>query len=110
EHDPARDGQTKPRAASTTPVGRARARVLFEDQPELLRGDPRPRIANFDHELSVLSASDEPYPPALRGELERVVEQVQDDLVQPVRIAHEGGWHAAIDVDREIDPAVRGDR
>ena len=96
----------------------ARARVgllkRLEDQPLLLGSDPDAGVADFDGDAARHEAEDGMVRRparrdrlhahrhlALRGELERVREQVLENLLQPLRVARERPRQGVVDVELE---------
>ena len=90
-HQLLRDGQAQTRAAVLAGSGTVGLGETLEDEPELVLGDADAGIGDGEAETSrpvVFGIRLDPhFEPALVGELDRVAEQVDEDLAQPVRIA-----------------------
>jgi hypothetical protein len=79
----------------------------LEDHAELVVGDPDPGVADHEAMAGVVGRDLEHHLPAL-GELERVRQQVLQDLFQPLRIGLDHERVAAAHSEREA--ALAGDR
>src|SRR6266508_5505746 len=90
-------GEREPEAGTFRPIIGADARLLelLEDPLAVLEGDPRPCVRDRDPHLSVRASGRDPDVAALRGELDRDREQVEDHLPDPALVALD-----------EVDPGV----
>ncbi len=110
-HQPSGDGKAQPRAAV---LARSRHICLRKDvENEILLGfrDTHARIldGNFQHYLALCSGPDKHlrYHMAQRGELERVAEQVHQNLLQPGGVAHHPPGHVRRNIQNDLQPLAR---
>src|SRR3954454_15631830 len=84
-----RDGEPKPRAA-VPPAGAAVALLEFlEQRRNALRRDARPRVVHGESDLSGRAALDRNPDAARPGEFDRVPGQIDENLPEPVLVAHD---------------------
>src|SRR6266540_2788208 len=110
DHDAATDGEAE--TGTTDPAGASPLAAIeaFEQARELIRRDAKSLIDDAHHDLAV--GDDRPYvdAAAVGRVLDRVVEQVVEDLLDPVRIsAHcrQRPWHhdaEAVGFTADADP------
>src|SRR5215203_1727224 len=75
--------------AAELPADRAVHLIKTLEEPrQLLRGDADPRVGHGEAHAPAAGTNLQPNSP-LRRELYRVVEKVEQDLPQPVRVAHD---------------------
>ncbi len=109
----ARDRQAEARAVVLARRARVHLGELAEHEVVVLRRDADPRVADFDHALvhAVVDVRERANPdaPALRGEVDRVAEQVADDVrhLLPVGVQRR---EAVLDLGREREPLLAHER
>ena len=107
-----RDGQPQPRPAVAARRGGVGLLEGLEYERLLFRGDPDPRVRDRDvklHRIGRLSLGAHPNDDrAPLRELERIPDQVQDDLAQAAGIPDERVGRVPGDVDCELQPLLVG--
>ena len=109
-HERGRDRQAE--AGAAEPARRRSVRLTegFEDGVVLLRRDADAGVGDAEVQLRaalgarVLPDGDEDV--AALGELERVADQVRQDLLNPRRVADDAGRHVRVDVANELEPLL----
>ena len=111
-HQAPRDGQPQPGAAVAARRGGVGLLEGLEDERLLFRRDADPRVRDRDvelHRIGRLSLGVDPDDDrAPLRELERIPDQVQDDLAQAAGIPDERVGRVPGDVDRELQPLLVG--
>jgi hypothetical protein len=104
-HEVAADRQAQSRSAELARRRAVGLRERLEERGPDDLGDPDPRVFDLEpHALDsalVAFAADAHGDPAVLRELDGVSAQVDEDLPQPMRIAHHGARHVRIDQDLE---------
>ncbi|HYO31192.1 MAG TPA: hypothetical protein VER37_11525, partial [Thermomicrobiales bacterium] len=78
---------------------------LVEDERHDLRVDPDPGIADGQLDRPRYGAADDGNPAAV-GELHRVADKVEQDLVEALRVGRDR-WQSRLEIDDEVDPSIR---
>src|SRR5207302_11457129 len=99
--------QPEPRAFVLAGGADADLTELLEDRPLVFRCDADAGVADGDFDGTVGRRRSEPDPPAGGGELDRVGEEVEDDLLDLSLVAN-GGAEAAVDGEVEGDAVAGG--
>ena len=102
-HD--RQAQPRPRYESRRGVGRTVERL--EDVPERRLGDPDAGVGDPQHARAVLDGALDPDLPAVRGELDRVRDQVDEDPLQLGLLAPGDARSLVADHQSEVAPLQR---
>lgn len=74
----------------------------FEDGVMLVRGNADPRVANREAQLERIVGRDggaTQLDVAAFGEFHGVAQEIEQDLTQPLRVAHHGARHVLLDVE-----------
>jgi hypothetical protein len=108
-HDARRDGEAEADAAHAPRRVGAGLLELPEDAVEVLRRQTRPGVGDGEHQAAV-GLVDLQRHAALRGELDRIADEVEDDLAQAVRIGHDAASRGGCDMAGDVDALFVGAR
>ena len=111
-HERGRDGQAETGAAEPARRRSVRLAERLEDRRRASRRDADPGVGDAEMQLVLPSLRESSRTAtndvAALGELERVADQVRQDLLEARRVADDAGGHVRVDVADQLEPLLVG--